>query len=275
MKIRVCVCLIIVVSLATFCPGFSDSVASERPNLEFENAEVNLENIRRTITYLEGLGNRTTWEKQWEAARWLAEEFRREGLETAIHEYDFRGQRWPNVIAEIPGKGANEELIILLAHLDSIAYDSPDLAPGADDNASGVAVLLEVARISKTLNLGKSVRFCIFSNEERGQAGSRAYVKSLEDKDRIKAVINLDVLGYSRPSFAFQLGPIWNIGTPWGKARAIYRMAINFYYGLSYPRKALMVAGRPANGALANLVASALEEGSNLTVRTLVGDDCG
>ena len=231
--------------------------------------------LRDTILHLQAMGNRTTWEKQWEAAWWLAEQFNREGLETAIDEYEFLGQRWPNVIAEIPGNGANQEVVVLIAHLDSIAYDSPNQAPGADDNASGVAVLLEVARMLKTVNPEKTLRFCIFSNEERGQAGSKAYVSSLKGKEKIKAVINLDVLGYSRPLFAFQLGPLWEIGNLRGKARAIYRMGKNFYYGLFHPRQAFIVAGRPANGGLANLVANALEEGGNLEVRTVVGDDCG
>jgi Zn-dependent M28 family amino/carboxypeptidase len=231
--------------------------------------------LRDTILHLQGMGNRSSWEKQWEAARWLIGEFEREGLRTALHEYEFRGQRWPNVIAEIPGSGIKQEVVILIAHLDSIAYDSTDLAPGADDNASGVAVILEVARAFKNLKPERVLRFCVFSNEERGQAGSKAYVGSLKENERIKAVINLDVLGYSRPSNPLQIRAISSQGNFRGMARAIYRAGRNLYYGVSWPKQALVVAGRPANAGLAAQVQSSLAKGGDLGVKTLIGKDCG
>jgi Zn-dependent M28 family amino/carboxypeptidase len=136
-------------------------------------------------------------------------------------------------------------------------------------------VVLEVARMSKGLNPEKTLRFCIFSNEERGQAGSKAYVSSLRDVDRVKAVINLDVLGYKRLRNPFQMKAIGAHGSLRGKARAIYRMGRNFLHGFYYPKQALVVAGRPANGNLVSKVEGTFKETTDLRIKTLVGEECG
>lgn len=79
-----------------------------------------------------------------------------------------------NVIAELPGKGRADEVVMLGAHLDS--WHS---ATGATDNASGVAVVMEAMRILKTLNLPmkRTVRAALWGGEEQGLFGSRGYVK--------------------------------------------------------------------------------------------------
>lgn len=78
-----------------------------------------------------------------------------------------------NVIAEIPGQGRGDEVVMLGAHLDS--WHS---ATGATDNASGVAVVMEAMRILKTLNLPmkRTVRAALWGGEEQGIFGSRGYV---------------------------------------------------------------------------------------------------
>ncbi|MFK8049769.1 MAG: M20/M25/M40 family metallo-hydrolase [Halioglobus sp.] len=78
-----------------------------------------------------------------------------------------------NVIAEIPGKGRSDEVVMLGAHLDS--WHS---ATGATDNASGVAVVMEAMRILKTLKLPmkRTVRAALWDAEEQGLFGSRGYV---------------------------------------------------------------------------------------------------
>ena len=80
-----------------------------------------------------------------------------------------------NVVAEIPGGSKKEELVIIGAHLDSV--DSS--GTGATDNAAGCAVMLEALRILKTLDLkmDRTVRMVLWSGEEEGLLGSRAYVK--------------------------------------------------------------------------------------------------
>ncbi len=80
--------------------------------------------------------------------------------------------RSANVIADIQGTTRPEEIVILGAHLDSW-----DLATGAQDNASGVAIVLEVARLIAARERGpaRTVRVVLYANEEAGLDGSRAY----------------------------------------------------------------------------------------------------
>lgn len=80
-----------------------------------------------------------------------------------------------NVIAEIPGTDKKDEVVMLGAHFDSWHY-----ATGATDNASGSAVMLEAMRILKALNLPlrRTVRLALWTGEEQGLLGSRAYVNN-------------------------------------------------------------------------------------------------
>src|SRR5688572_24866817 len=70
-------------------------------------------------------------------------------------------------------------------------------APGADDNASGVAAVLKIARILSKLDSGNNIQFVLFSGEEQGQWGSTAYVNYLQSNNtKLDLVINLDMIGY-------------------------------------------------------------------------------
>lgn len=79
-----------------------------------------------------------------------------------------------NVVAEIPGTTKADELVMMGGHLDSTAA-----ALGATDNAAGCAVMMEVARILKALDLplARTVRIVLWGGEEQGLLGSKAYVK--------------------------------------------------------------------------------------------------
>jgi len=96
------------------------------------------------------------------------------------------------VATKHPTSEANDDIILIGAH-----YDSVDKAPGASDNASGTAVVLELARMFKTVPTNKEIRFLFFGAEEEGLYGSKKYVSSLT-KDEIKrssAMFNLDMVG--------------------------------------------------------------------------------
>jgi Peptidase family M28 len=101
-----------------------------------------------------------------------------DGLETA------------NVFVDIPGVSAPDEIVILGAH-----YDCWYL--GADDNASGVAVLLEAARIlAQSAPPARTIRIIAFDREEEGLIGSHRYTDAHAD-ERVVAVVNLDAVAYS------------------------------------------------------------------------------
>ncbi len=105
---------------------------------------------------------------------------------------------WQNLIVRIPGKKTPEEKILLTAHFDSIVVREGDallLAPGADDNASGTAVLLEALRLLSNESFEKTIEIVFFSGEEIHMQGSRAYLQD-HDFQNIKGVINVDMIGY-------------------------------------------------------------------------------
>lgn len=106
-------------------------------------------------------------------------------------------QEWYNLVVTIPGTTYPEEEILLTAHMDSTTYEfDPNApAPGADDNASGVAALLEALSIFGHYSFERTIKIVFFSGEEYGLWGSRAYTEQ-NDLRKVKAVINLDVISY-------------------------------------------------------------------------------
>jgi len=95
-----------------------------------------------------------------------------------------------NVVASLAGP--SNETVVLGAHYDSVAE-----GPGANDNASGVATVLELARTLPAAELPATVRIVLFGAEEIGLVGSRSYVDSLspQERERIVAMLNFDMVG--------------------------------------------------------------------------------
>jgi hypothetical protein len=105
-----------------------------------------------------------------------------------------------NIVADVlPGTG---KPVLIMAHSDSVPA-----GPGAGDDGSGVAVLLETIRALKArpLRPGRPVTALFSDGEEPGLLGASAYIR--EAKDNIDAVVNVDVRGNSGPSFLFQTSP--------------------------------------------------------------------
>lgn len=117
-----------------------------------------------------------------------------------------------NVIAVLPGERDSNEFVIVSAHHDHLGLCGSSIRSGADDNASGVAALLEIARIlsERSSRLEKSVVFVAFCAEEIGRLGSRAFARLLiaHNLDRSSALVNLDMLSVSvnAPLFATLFG---------------------------------------------------------------------
>jgi len=137
------------------------------------------------------------------ASKWARLQFKAMGHKTEFQEFALpSGERCRNVIAKKEGMSANPDLILVVGHLDSINEADCDpgaRAPGADDNASGSAAVLEIARVLRRHNSEHDVHFILFGGEEQGLRGSSYYVDELcaQEKERIKAVINMDMIGSS------------------------------------------------------------------------------
>jgi len=96
-----------------------------------------------------------------------------------------------NVMAKLRGQAWPDRYLLLGAH-----YDSHDIAPGAVDNAGGVAVMVEAMRLLSHVGLGRSVRVVAFGAEEVGLLGSEAYVmQHAAELDGIDLMLNLDCAG--------------------------------------------------------------------------------
>jgi Zn-dependent M28 family amino/carboxypeptidase len=130
------------------------------------------------------------------AADFIAETFQESGLVPYEEELGDKLQ-YRNIIAEHYGTSLPEEVVIVGAHYDTVWTSS-----GADDNASGVAVMLEIARQLKTKQLARTIRFIAFANEEyphflTDNMGSLFHAKrSYEREDNIIAMLSLEMLGY-------------------------------------------------------------------------------
>jgi acetylornithine deacetylase/succinyl-diaminopimelate desuccinylase-like protein len=135
------------------------------------------------------------------AADWLAGRFRDAGCdEVVLHEFPIGPRTRHNVVATIRGTDRPDEFVLVGAHYDSRNAQFADArgpAPGANDNASGTAALLELARLLAVDPPGRSVRLVAFSGEEQGLIGSRSYAKTCRDETiPICLMINLDMIGH-------------------------------------------------------------------------------
>lgn len=104
-----------------------------------------------------------------------------------------------NVIGEIKGKAAPEEIVVLIAHLDTISKNEDGVEPGADDNGSGCVGLLAAADIMRYYSFKRTVRFVFTTGEEQSLYGGTAYAEKMDSENQnIVAVLNLDMIGYSK-----------------------------------------------------------------------------
>lgn len=127
-------------------------------------------------------------------AEYMQKRFEELGLQVRHDESSAPPLSSSNIIVELPGVSRPEEIVLVGAHYDSF-YE------GADDNATGVAALLEIARVLSGHRFDRTVRFVGFDLEEFGLIGSSRYIAEQKGSERIVASMIFDCLGYydSRP----------------------------------------------------------------------------
>ncbi len=128
-----------------------------------------------------------------------------EGRDYEIHTYNFpysarhAERNWKNLILTFPGTDPElaQERILLVAHLDSTSEKETTLAPGADDNASGAAGLMEAAAVLGDFAFKRTIHLVWFSGEEWSRVGSEHFVEDYASwLPEIIGVINLDMFAY-------------------------------------------------------------------------------
>lgn len=144
------------------------------------------------------------------ARDYIQSAFSSAGLRVAEQAYDYEGQTVANLVAATSAAAESPAYYVVGAH-----YDTVPGTPGADDNASAVAVLLELARRLPNLSLPAPVRLVAFTLEEppaytTGKQGSRLFVRAASDRgERVAGAIVLEMVGYTAPRQNYPLVLRW------------------------------------------------------------------
>ncbi len=188
-----------------------------------------------------------------EAADYIGRHFTTLGLETKEQAYDIEGRRYRNILAYYGPENAPR--LVIGAH-----YDVAGERPGADDNASGVAVLLELARLVATYkpDVMNRLEFAAYTLEEppyfgTGAMGSAIHAQSLREEGvDVRAMISLEMIGYFSDRPGSQKLPL-----PWLKSR--YPDTGNF----------IAVVGRRDDSLLTDILLTAMSANKNLPVEVI------
>ena len=143
-----------------------------------------------------------------EAAAWIEASLAQAGYKVRRLGYEVRGKTCHNLEVEIPGRTCPEEIVVIGAH-----YDSVPGCPAANDNGSGVAALLALARTFAGAEPERTIRFVAFVNEEppfyrSSEMGSFVYARECRRRgDRVVAMLSLETIGYYRDERGSQIYP--------------------------------------------------------------------
>lgn len=168
-----------------------------------ENApESNLEDrLQRHVEQLAGeIGERNVYRSQalHRAEAYIRDAWQRLGHPVTTQDYLAAGVRSANLEVGLPGANPRE-IVVVGAHYDTVAG-----SPGADDNASGIAVLLELGRLLQGARPAFTLRLVAFVNEEPPffftlRQGSRVYARAMRERgDPVRFMLSLEMLGYYR-----------------------------------------------------------------------------
>lgn len=196
---------------------------SARPEAAPPEAQVSEARLRADVETLVGFGTRHTLSDQVSdtrgigaARRWAEAEFRRMAadcngcLTIQLPEEMIQGDRVPtptrlvNVLAIQPGTERPDEVVIISAHIDSRVSDPLDAtsdAPGANDDGSGTAAVIEAARVLSRHRFPTTIVYAVLSGEEQGLYGGKLLARHAAAQGwTVKAVLNNDIIGGSRGS---------------------------------------------------------------------------
>jgi len=177
----------------------SHSYKGKLPTLTSEQVKLK-QNIKRHVFKLSGqIGQRHIWNhrKLEAAATYIKANFKQMGYKVTTQEYRAQGKKVENIEVEKRGVVYPKRVIIVGAHYDTVIG-----SVGADDNATGTAALLEIARLLKDKKLAYTVRFVAFANEEpplflTHNMGSKRYAERAKERnENIVAMLSLESIGY-------------------------------------------------------------------------------
>ena len=169
-----------------------------REDVTDENRESHLKQIIEHLSQTIGERNLSKPEKLSETAGFVQDYLETNGYSIAKQEFEVSGRLCANLIAEVVGKEKPREIVLIGSH-----YDSARGTPGANDNGSGLAAMMVIAKQLKGKQFSRTIRFVAFTNEEppyfqrEGLMGSWVYAKVCrERREDLKVVVSLETLGY-------------------------------------------------------------------------------
>jgi Zn-dependent M28 family amino/carboxypeptidase len=199
---------------------FASSVSVKRGDTTLIGDTRKLHGHVRQLTV--DIGSRSVYEyDKLEATKeYIVSRLKAFGYIPSLQTYTYSGRKYSNVIASIRGAKLPDETVIIGAH-----YDTVFGTPGADDNASAVATLLEIARALKGFSPDRTLKLIFFVIEEppvfrSDHMGSYVYAKEAKERnENIKSMISLEMLGYyanekEGQSFPFPLMSLIYPSTP-------------------------------------------------------------
>ena len=167
------------------------------PDLSFSERRMRVR-LERTVRHLAstiGERNAASYDNLLAAEAFAKQELSEAGYVVEAQPLTIDGVEMNNFQVEIRGFELPDEIVVYGAHIDTVKG-----SPGADDNSSGIAVLLELARKLRHARLRRTVRFVIFASEEKPNGetmGSYAYAKRCKERgENIVAMLSLEMLGY-------------------------------------------------------------------------------
>ena len=172
--------------------GAPPSLSPEQTRLR-DNLRGHVETLAGTI----GERNLHRYAALEAAAQYISRHFESIGYQPNLQSFSVQGKTVSNIEVVKPGTENPEEIIVIGAHYDSVLG-----SPGANDNATGVAGVLELARMLRSQQLSRSVNFVAFVNEEppytyTNAMGSRRYAERAASMgERITAMLSLETIGY-------------------------------------------------------------------------------
>jgi len=167
---------------------------------------ISIENLKEHVRNIHG--DRNPYDRYSEleqVARYLQKEFLAMGLEVKEDLFQWEGKTYKNILVEKRGTISPDRVVILGAH-----YDTVQGSPGADDNASALAVLLEIGRNIEKVPLGSTLKLIAFALEEYGYVGSLRYAeRAKKEGEKILGMISLEMVGFTGPrqDYPFYLDP--------------------------------------------------------------------
>ncbi|MBL4628099.1 MAG: Zn-dependent exopeptidase M28 [Roseicyclus sp.] len=183
---------------ATFLrPTFAHAQATSIADLV---DQVRPQTLRQHVFGLSAFPTRWTDHPDFPAVeQWVVDAFGADGAEITRQPYAMpSGKTRHNIVVGDPSDP--REMVLVGAHFDSISQTPAQDAPGANDNATGIAALLEAQRILAPLNLDRQIVFVAFSGEEQGLLGSRATAEiAAQEAWPLALMLNLDMLGFRPP----------------------------------------------------------------------------